>query len=343
MWQVIGQGRAVSLFQRSLEKGSLAHAYLFIGPPHVGKMTLAINLAQAVNCQTDETPCGECSSCQKIAQQKHADVKFIGLINASSKEESRGRTEIGIEQIRQVQHSASLPPFEGRCRVFIVEDAEFLSIEAANCLLKTLEEPFKKVIFILMTTNIRTIPDTVISRCQKLELVPLPADKVEQELFSRWDVEKQKAKLLARLCQGCFGWAISALRNDELLDRYFKERDNILDIINYGYEERFSYAAQLARQFSQRREITNDILNLWLDLWRDIMLVKTGFEVAIINIDAKERLSSLAEEIDLYDIRHFIENVQQAIQNLRHNANPRLVLEVLMIDIPAIKGERIGN
>lgn len=343
MWQVIGQHKAVSLLQRSLEKGSLAHAYLFMGPPHVGKMTLAVNLAQAVNCQIDEPPCGECSSCQKIAQQKHADVQFIGLANASEKAESRSKTEISIEQIRQIQHSASLPPFEGRCRVFIIDGAEFLSIEAANCLLKTLEEPFERVLFVLLAKNIRAIPDTVISRCQKLELMPLSADEVEKELISRWDVEAQKAKLLARLCQGCIGWAISASGDDELLRRYCEDRDSILDIMYCGYEERFAYAAQLARQFNQRREITLDVLNLWLDLWRDLMLIKTGFAEAIINIDIEERLSRLAEETDLSGIRHFIENIQQAMQNLRRNANPRLALEVLMMDIPERKRERIGS
>jgi DNA polymerase-3 subunit delta' len=110
-----------------------------------------------------------------------------------------------------------------------------------------------------------------------------------------------------------------------------------------GYEERFAYAAQLARQFNQRREITLDVLKLWQDLWRDLMLIKNGFKEAIINIDIEERLSRLSEETDLSDIRHFIENIQQAMQNLRRNANPRLALEVLMMDIPARKRERIGS
>lgn len=343
MWQVIGQPRVVSLLQRSLEKGSLAHAYLFIGPPHVGKMALAINLAQAVNCQSEEIPCGECNSCQKIAQQKHADVQFIGLINAFEKDESRRKTEISIEQIRQIQHSASLPPFEGRYRVFIIDGAEFLSIEAANCLLKTLEEPFERVLFILLAKNSRTIPDTVVSRCQKLEFVPLSAGEIEKELTGRWSVEAQKAKLLARLCQGCIGWAISASGDEELLSRYREDRDSILDMMYHGYEERFAYTAQLAGQFNKRREITLDVLKLWLDLWRDMMLIKADFKESIINIDIEERLSQLAEENDLSDIRHFIKNIQQAMQNLRHNANPRLVLEALMMDVPARRREKVGR
>ena len=110
MWQIIGQTRTVSLLQHSLESKTLAHAYLIVGPPHVGKMTLAINLAQALNCEAAERPCLECASCQKIASAGHADVQVIGL---TQNEDSTEAKLIGIDQIKQILHSASLPPFEG--------------------------------------------------------------------------------------------------------------------------------------------------------------------------------------------------------------------------------------
>jgi len=120
VWQVIGQTRVVTLFQRSLEEGSLAHAYLLVGPPHVGKMTLALNLAQALNCQATERPCGECASCQKIASANHADVQVIGLTQNADSAEAKLRTEIGIDQIRQMQHSAIFPTFEVNYKIFII-------------------------------------------------------------------------------------------------------------------------------------------------------------------------------------------------------------------------------
>ena len=343
MWQVIGQSRLLPLLQRSLEKGTLAHAYLFGGPASVGKMTLALNLAQVLNCEANEPPCGDCGPCQKIAQGKHADVQIIGLANASENDEAKTRTEISIEQIRQLQHSASLPPFEGRYKVFIIDGVELLSIEAANSLLKTLEEPVAGVVFVLLTTNIGLLPDTVISRCQKLELHPMPAGEVEKALTDNWGIEPQRAKLLSRLCRGCIGWAISAARNDELLKKYYENRDSILDIISASGDERFTYAAQLASQFSQRREYTKQILNLWLDLWRDLLLLKTGFIEAITNIDIKETLAELAEGFNISDIREFIGGILAAREQLRQNANPRLVLEVLMLDIPRRRREGVRN
>ena len=334
MWQVIGQTRVVTLLQRSLEEGSLAHAYLLVGPPHVGKMTLALNLAQALNCQGTERPCGECASCQKIASANHADVQVIGLTQNVDSAEAKLRTEIGIDQIRQMQHSASLPPFEGKYKIFIIEGAEFLSIEAANCLLKTLEEPTGKVVFILLTTNDGLLPATVVSRCQRLELSPLAATEVETALNSRWGIEPQKAKLLARLSHGCLGWALSAASDDGLLQQRAEKMDRLLDIINADYEERFAYANQLAAQFTQNRGLVQEVLDLWLDWWRDLLLVKIGCSDIITNVDRLDKLVEIAEDYRLAQIKAFINSIQAAGEQLRQNANPRLVLEVLMLDMP---------
>jgi len=334
MWQVIGQDRTVSLLQRSLERGTLAHAYLFVGPSHAGKMTLAVNLAQALNCEADEPPCGECESCQKIALAKHADVQIIGLVSGNNSAEAKPRAEIGIDQIRQMQSSASLPPFEGKYKVFIIDGAEFLSIEAANCLLKTLEEPVGKVIFILLTTNERLLPATVISRCQRLELPPLAATEVEATLENGWGVEPQKVKLLARLSRGCLGWAISAASDDGLLQQRAERLDRLFDVIGADYEARFAYAAQLATQFGQSRESVQEVLDLWLGWWRDLMLIKAGCRENITNVDLEAMLVDQARGFSLVQIKAVINRLQATGEQLRLNANPQLVLEVLMLSIP---------
>jgi DNA polymerase-3 subunit delta' len=334
MWEVVGQNRAVSLLQRSLERGAVAHAYLFIGPPHVGKMTLALDLAKALNCEAAEPPCGVCASCQKIASAKHADVQIIGLAGDRNSGEAKLQTEISIDQIREMQHSASLPPFEGNFKVFIIDGAELLSHEAANSLLKTLEEPVGKVIFILLTTSDWLLPATIVSRCQRLELTPLAATEIETALCNRRDIEMPKAKLLAGLCHGCFGWALSAASDDEPLKQRSERLGQLLKVTSGDGEERFNYALQLATQFSRNRALVGEILDLWLNWWRDLLLVKAGCHSLITNTDLEATLTSHAQDYSLGQIRDLISSIQMASEQLKQNANPQLVLEVLMLSIP---------
>jgi len=336
MWSVVGQNRAVSILKQSLERQALAHAYLFVGPPHVGKMTLALNLAQALNCGAATPPCGECSSCQRIAAAKHADVQIIGL-TTSDPAEARSRAEISIDQVRQMQHSASLPPFEGRCKVFIIDGAEQMSTEAANCLLKTLEEPLGRIVFILLAASDHLLPATVVSRCQRLELSPPPISEVEAALTNRWGIAPEKARLLSRLSHGRLGWALSAAQDDSWLQQHTERRQRLLDINMADYEECFTYAAELAAQFSQKREAVLEILGLWTDWWRDLLLVKVGASEAITNVDLEDRLTDEARGYKLAQIKTFIGCLQAAGEQLRQNANPQLVLEVLMLSLPGRK------
>ena len=167
MWQLTGHSRAIGLLRQSLGSGRLSHAYLFVGPAHVGKFTLALNLAQAVNCDGGDPPCQECVPCRRIAAAKHADIHIVDLLSVEKK-------EIGIRQVADMQTAAHLPPFEGRHKVFIFDRAELLSHEAANSLLKTLEEPPPNVLIILLTARESALLPTIASRCQRVELRPLP-------------------------------------------------------------------------------------------------------------------------------------------------------------------------
>jgi DNA polymerase-3 subunit delta' len=332
MWQVVGHETAVALLDNSHKGDKLSHAYLFVGPPHVGKMTLALKLAQALNCVGAEQPCGDCASCQRITGLKHADVQVIGL---------DGRSEIGIDHIREMERSANLKPFEGRNRVFIIDGAEHLTTEAANCLLKTLEEPPPNVQLILITTNERLLIPTVRSRCQKLELRPLPIPVVERALVEQWAATAEQAQLLAKLSAGCLGWAVSAFLDESIPNERAEQLSSLLHITSRGRVERFACASQLSNQFAKNRGAVRDVLSLWIDWWRDLLLIKGGCSDFITNIDRESTLYSEAESYHLTGIKGFIRSLQQAMEALGQNANPRLVLEVLMLDIPKREGSLV--
>ena len=180
------------------------------------------------------------------------------------------------------------------------------------------------------------------SFCQRLELHPLAVNAVEEVLGSNWGIEPQRARLLARLSRGCLGWAVSAL-DGGLLQQRAEYLDKWLDITNGDCEERFACAAQLATQFSQNRESVQERLDLWLDWWRDLLLVKVGLTEAVTNIDRLADLADLAAGCSLLQIRAFIDSIRAAVDQLKLNANPRLVLEVLMLSIPEAEKHGRGS
>ncbi len=325
MWQVIGQDKILALLNDSLKKDNMAHAYLFVGPHHVGKRTLALNLAQALNCDSLNPPCGQCHSCRRILDHKHADVTSIELDS---------RMEISIDDIRDLQRLANLPPYEGKHKVFIIDDAEYLSREAANSLLKILEEPPAKVVWLLLATEEQRLLPTIVSRCQRLELKPMPLKQTQKVLIESYSVEPGKAELLAHLCRGCLGWALSALANDDLLRQRSQKVAKLSSLTTAKTEQRFAYAQELATQFSQNRKSLAETMDAWLGWWHDLMLTKLGCREAITNIDYEEALEEQARVLSLNEIKKFVVNLCLVREEIGKNVNPRLALESLMLNLP---------
>jgi DNA polymerase-3 subunit delta' len=328
MWPLIGQERAVAWLEQSLKQGRVSHAYLFLGPPHVGKTSLALCLAQALNCRSPVSPCGQCTSCRRIAAAKHADVQLIGV--------AQDAQEISIEQVKDLQQDASLPPYEGSYKVFIITEAERFSPEAANRLLKTLEEPPPQVVIILLASAEERLLPTVISRCHRLELRPVPARQLEQTLMEREGMEAELAKRLAHLAAGCPGLALSNEARKSLLDERPQRLAELSSLDRAGNMERFAFAGRLAEQFSKRRAWVDAELRLWLSWWRDLLLTKVGLKDSVVNIDLETELEDRVQSLSLSQISSFLSNLGQAMRQLEQNANSRLVLEVLMLNLPRL-------
>lgn len=330
MWQTIGQPEALALLEHSLETGNLAHAYLFVGAPHIGKTTLALDLARAVNCQESQPPCGECQSCRRITDGKHTDITIISLNSAKDSGETKSRVEISIDDIRELQHNASLPPFEGRCKVFIIDGAEYLSSEAANCLLKTIEEPPPQVMILLLTTEELRLLPTVVSRCQRIGLKPLSSEEIERILIESHNIDSEKARLLARLSQGCLGWALRVSIDDSYLAQRNQRLTEMFSLLTAGWEERFNYTAKLGNE----RKSAEEIIKFWLAWWHDVMLTKCDCKHAITNVDHIPILEKWAQVLGLSEIRNFINCLHTSLNQIAMNANLRLVFEILMLDMP---------
>jgi len=332
MWQIRGQQHLVRALETVIRLERLSHAYMLVGHPHVGKSTLALDLARAVNClDPQERPCGQCQQCLRISASQHADVRVIGL---RQQEESPSRKEIGIDTVREVQHQASLKPYEGRYRVFIFDGAEHLSEEAANALLKTLEEPPPQVLMILLTSLEESLLPTIRSRCQRLELRSLPKEEVIWELVHSHNVPQQEAEELARLSRGCLGWALSTLSDPGLLETRRQRLERISSLMAATLEERFAYASELASLHFRDRDEVRETLYLWLGWWRDLLLLGQGATEFVHNIDWLEALEKHAGVLTESQKLQVIASIQDTLDALDQNANPRLALEVLMLSVP---------
>ena len=333
MWRTIGHDRAVRILQRSLVDGRVSHAYLVRGPQQVGKMRLASDLAAALNCTEDDRPCGTCSQCSRVARGLHADVHVVGLASSAA-EDGRARVAIGIDQVREVQREASLTPYEGRFRVFIIDGAEHLSEEASNSLLKTLEEPPDQVVLLLLATEASHLLPTIVSRCQLLELRPVPTPAVSQFLQSEYAAGEEDAEQIARLSEGRPGWAVNAAEDRSLLEELDRKLETIEKVVRGDREDRFAYASTLATSIVRDREAGRRELGLWLQWWRDILLVTEGVPDLVTHLSRIETLKAAAKGLTPAGAAWAINAVQDTLQHLERNVNPRLALESLMLDLP---------
>ena len=336
MWQIRGHEPLLKQVEKTFAEGLQAHAYLLVGPAQVGKRTLALSMAQAVNCLAlEDAPCGTCSQCSRIATGKHADVRVIGVRNVWK--DAPSRREIGIDDVRQLEHQASLKPYEGTNRVFIFDGAELMSEESSNALLKTLEEPPPNVMIILLTSMEDSLLPTIRSRCRRLELMPLPISEVATELVSRHSIPREEADRLAPLSAGCLGWAISEISDPSIMEKRNERLKRISQLLSANLEEKFAYAGELASLYYKNRDEARATLLLWLRWWRDLLLVKEGAEEFIHNVDWGEELRLRASEITTSQVTGLIKAILKTHAALEDNANPRLTLEVLMLSVPRDK------
>ena len=331
---IVGHEWAIDLLSGALANGRLAHAYLLTGPAHIGKTTLARTFAQTLNCESGAAaPCLACRPCQLIARDGHPDVRLIEpLLSASGRRET-----LKIEQVRNLQKELALSPYEGRYRVTILTRFQRASAGAANALLKTLEEPPKRVVLILTADLAGALLPTIVSRCQLLSLRPLPLQKVEAALLLQWGANEEQARQLAHLSGGRLGLAATLLSNPRLLEQRKEQLDKLEALLQEERTARFQQAEKMARQ--KGRFTIKDSLELWLGWWRDVMLT-AGWgskQVPITNVDRMDRVRAAATRYGLEGASAAVRAIQQTIWQLERNANIRLALEVLMLNMPYSK------
>lgn len=312
---ILGQSRPLNIVRRMVSSGKIPHAFLFTGIPGVGKYTTALALARALNCtQRTSDFCGTCVSCKKIEANKHPDITLIGP----------EKNVIKIGQIRNLQQDIIFAPIEAIWRVVIIDQAETMNKETANCLLKTLEEPPSATVLILVASATSRLLPTVLSRCQKIVFAPLSRHTV-QILLENEGIPREQAQAVVAHAHGSLHRARQLLDNS-LIDDFTTLTSTMTAPGTIGA------CLELAGTLSKSPERLSALLILLLEWLRDVLLYRQGADTQqFFNADQPESLIQAAQQIEPYRLEKKISQVLHLMSSQHHNINMQLGLESLLL------------
>ncbi|MEW6717681.1 MAG: DNA polymerase III subunit delta' [Chloroflexota bacterium] len=326
-WDICGHDWAVELLCGHINQQRVRHAYLFTGPPGVGRRTLALRFSQALNCpetQAAGDPCRTCRTCTQLEHMQHPDLSVVQAEQVSG--------ILRVEQVRDLQRSLALSPYQAYYRIALLLRFEEANPSASNALLKTLEEPPPKVVLLLTSENPDSLLPTITSRCEVLRLRPLSLDKTEQCLQAKWGLPPEKAHLLAHLSGGRMGYALKLHQHPEQLEQRQTWLDELYSLLGASRVQRFAYVERLAKNKTGLRQA----LLVWLTYWRDVLLLASHANAPLTNIEREAEIKELASLLDTITIKRIVSQLKQTIILIEKNINPRLAVEVVMLDLPRL-------
>ena len=337
-YDALGHEWAARLLRGHIANDKVRHAYLFAGPSGVGKRTLALQFAAALNCvqpPAPGVPCGECRMCLQTARMQHTDLTVL-------RPETPG-AEIKIDAVRELTRSLALSPYESRWRIALLLDFHNANANAQNALLKTLEEAPPKAILLLTAESCEQLLPTIVSRCEVLLLRPLPLSRLQEELTARWQIPPQQAEVYAHLASGRVGTALGYHQQDERRQLRRQALEDLIALLPASRVQRFAFADKMtnlqnktAEERDRIRQRLRETLGHWLAWWRDVLVAQNGGGAPLINQDHAQQISAAAASLPRGCGLKLTHALQQVLEDMDANLNLRLLLEVLMLDLPVV-------
>lgn len=329
-WPLIGHEKIKNFLQNNLRNGRINQAYLFVGPENIGKKSVANFLVKSLVCRhlsdgKEVIPCNECECCLQLKKNIHPDVHWINLELSDS---GKLKKNIGIEQIRSLQEKINLHSFLDGYKVAIINRAHTLSQEAANSLLKTLEEPTPKTVIVLLAQDISSLPATIASRCQVINFLPV-AEEVIISGLTNLGCEKKKAKKLAAVSFGRPGLAVKYFTEPERYEAYKEKVNGFLGLFKNDIGTRLKAVNKII-EVGDISSIKSEI-SIWKNVLRDTAI--SGFaENQVVNQSFLNEINELRKKFDQKKIISLINEIDRTNYLLDSNANSRLVLENLVLN-----------
>jgi len=344
-WGIAGHEWAVALLKEHIARDQLRHAYLFTGPDGIGRRSIALRFAQALNCPQPlepGEPCLTCPTCSKIENMVHTDLTIV---------QSEGPGEmLKVDQVRGLTRSLALSPYESKHRIALLLRFEGAHPSAANALLKTLEEPSQHVVLILTADSVENLLPTVVSRCEVMRLRPVALEVLSRWLVGEMNIPPQDAKFYAHVSGGRPGIAIRLHTEPGLLKERGRYLDDLYQLLSSNRVGRFKYISSLIypMDLQKTRVQIRERLFVWIALWRDVLFCAHGAQIPFVNQDQLERIIDMAETFGYKSAHNTLKALQRTQNLLARNINPRLAAEWMMLRLPHGKiktsvDDEVGN
>ena len=319
---IIGQESIKKHLQTAIKTGNLSHAYIINGEYGSGRQTIASALAKTLQCQskTDDTDaCGVCTSCKQAESHNHPDIKYI----------THDKTSISVNDIReQLNNDISIKPYSSEYKIYIIPDANKMTEQAQNALLKTIEEPPVYAIIILLTENCDSLLPTIRSRCVTLTMNPVDKDKICTYLENKFQLEPEQAQIAANYCQGNIGKAIRFASSSDFIEM----KNQVLKLLKNLDSMDIASIIDTIKEFSTHKNDINDYLDLMLLWYRDVLMFKVTKDAnLLLYSDEYSAISEQATKRDYENIENIIAAIDKAKVRLKANVNFDVTIELMIL------------
>ena len=320
---IIGQEQIKEHMRNALITGKVSHAYIINGEKSSGKEFIARVFAMTLQCEKGGVePCQECHSCKQALSDNHPDI--IRVIHEKP-------NTISVDDIRlQVNNDVAIKPYSSSRKIYIINEAEKMTVQAQNALLKTLEEPPEYTVILLLTANVNSLLPTILSRCVVLNMKPVPDESVKKFLMHQMEVPDYKAEICVAFARGNIGKA-KALASSEDFENVKTEA---LSLLKYIGEMELSEMIAAIKKITEYKLEINDYLDIIAIWYRDVLLFKATNDVNhLVFREEIQSLRKVAQHSSYEGIEDIIEALEKAKRRLDANVNFELTMELLMLTI----------
>ena len=315
--EVIGHTAPIRILQHALERRHFGVSFLFYGPRGVGKAFAAKQFAKGLNCEKQSNDCCDsCSSCRTSDKGEYPDLHWFDV--------EGGSENIKIEQVRRMQEVMSLRPFEGKVKVCIIDNCQRLTEEAANSLLKILEEPSADSVIILMSTGLRLVLPTIASRCQKIRFSNLNRQQAECILEEKYHVNLEQRRYLAYYSDGKIGEALTLSQNE-----FFTQRDAVFSMLIQSTERKTSW-----EDIFKDKPHAQQALSILMSWFRDIVFVRLRMpKEYLMNQDKQRQITQQAAQYSPTQLFSMLDTLAKGFDYLKSNVNLKLLADTISVSL----------